>query len=92
MFGSKIPSYIIACPTDGISVLTAWAAGKFDGEKITAFLKTCGIEDLVNHKNLVIPGHVAVIKGALEEKSGWNVAVGPAEASGIPAFAKANFS
>jgi acetyl-CoA decarbonylase/synthase complex subunit gamma len=46
---------------------------------------------LVNHKNLVIPGHVAVIKGALEEKSGWNVAVGPAEASGIPAFAKANF-
>jgi acetyl-CoA decarbonylase/synthase complex subunit gamma len=91
VFGSKIPSYIIACPTDGISVLTAWAAGKFDGEKITAFLKTCGIEDLVNHKNLVIPGHVAVIKGALEEKSGWNVAVGPAEASGIPAFAKANF-
>ncbi len=88
---SKIPSYIIACPTDGTSVLTAWAAGKFNGEKIAEFLKTCGIEERVNHKNLVIPGYVAVIKGTLEEKSGWNVTVAPAEASGLPAFAKAHF-
>jgi acetyl-CoA decarbonylase/synthase, CODH/ACS complex subunit gamma len=90
--GSKIPSYIIACPTDGTSVLTAWAAGKFNGEKIAEFMKTCGIEDMVNHRNIVIPGYVAVIKGALEEKSGWKVMVGPAEASGLPAFAKANFA
>lgn len=90
--GSKIPSYIIACPTDGTSVLTAWAAGKFNGEKIAEFLKTCGIENMVDHKNIVIPGYVAVIKGQLEEKSGWKVTVGPAEASGLPAFAKANFA
>lgn len=89
---SKIPSYIIACPTDGTSVLTAWAAGKFNGEKIAEFLKTCGIEDMVSHRNIVIPGYVAVIKGTLEEKSGWNVMVAPAEASGLPAFAKANFA
>jgi acetyl-CoA decarbonylase/synthase complex subunit gamma len=89
---SKIPSYIIACPTDGTSVLTAWAAGKFNGEKITEFLKICGIEEKVRHRNLVIPGYVAVIKGVLEEKSGWNVTVAPAEASGLPAFAKAHFA
>jgi len=89
---SKIPSYIIACPTDGTSVLTSWAAGKFNGEKIAEFLQTCGIEDKVNHRNIVIPGYVAVIKGALEEKSGWQVTVGPAEASGLPAFARANFA
>lgn len=88
---SKIPSYIIACPTDGTSVLTAWAAGKFNGEKIAEFMKQCGIEGMVNHRNIVIPGYVAVIKGALEEKSGWKVMVGPAEASGLPAFAKQNF-
>jgi acetyl-CoA decarbonylase/synthase, CODH/ACS complex subunit gamma len=91
VFGSKIPSYIIACPTDGTSVLTAWAAGKYSGDKIAEFLKTCGIEDMVDHRKLVIPGHVAVIKGSLEEKSGWKAIVGPHEASGIPAFAKANF-
>lgn len=90
--GSKIPSYIISCPTDGTSVLTAWASGKFTGEKIAEFIKACGIEDMVNHRNIVIPGYVAVLKGALEEKSGWNVTVGPAEASGLPAFAKAHFA
>ncbi len=89
---SKIPSYIIACPTDGTSVLTAWAAGKFNGEKIAEFLPTSGIEGLVDHRNIVIPGYVAVIKGALEEKSGWKVTVGPAEASGLPAFAKSHFA
>ncbi len=88
---SKVPSYILAAPTDGTSVLTAWAAGKFNGEKLAEFIKECGIEDMVNHREMVIPGHVAVIKGGLEEKSGWNVIVGPAEASGIPAFAKAKF-
>jgi acetyl-CoA decarbonylase/synthase complex subunit gamma len=90
--GSKIPSWIIACPTDGTSVLTAWAAGKFDGDKIAAFLREIRAEETVSHRNIVIPGYVAVIKGALEEKSGWNVMVGPAEASGLPAFAKSNFS
>jgi len=90
--GSKIPAYLLACPTDGTSVLTAWAAGKFGGEQIAAFIAECGIEGKVNHKNIVIPGHVAVILGALEEKSGWKVKVGPHEASGIPAYAKANFA
>ena len=89
---SKIPSYIIACPTDGTSVLTAWAAGKFNGEKIAEFLKLCGIEDMVSHRNIAIPGYVAVIKGTLEEKSGWKVIVAPSEASGLPAFAKAHFA
>jgi len=90
--GSKTPSYLIACPTDGTSVLTAWAAGKFGGDQIAAFIDECGIGGMVNHKNAVISGYVAVIKGALEEKSGWNIMIGPAEASGIPAYAKANFA
>lgn len=88
VLSSKIPSYIIACPTDGTSVLTAWAAGKFNGEKIAEFLQTCGIEDKVCHRNVIIPGYVAAIKSELEKKSGWRVIVGPAEASGLPSFAK----
>ena len=90
--GSKIPAYLIACPTDGTSVLTAWAAGKFGGEQIAAFMEECGVGGMVSHKNIIIPGYVAVIKGALEEKSGWNALIGPAEASGIPAYAKAHFA
>ena len=89
---SKVPSYIIPIDTDGTSVLTAWAAGKYEAEKITATLEKLGIADKINHRNIVIPGYVAVISGKLKEKSGWNVIVGPREASGIPAFAKSQFS
>lgn len=87
---SKIPAWIVAAPTDGTSVLTAWAAGKFNGEKIAQFMEEININDKIKHRNIVIPGYVAVLKAPLEEKSGWKVKIGPNEASGLPAYAKAN--
>jgi acetyl-CoA decarbonylase/synthase complex subunit gamma len=90
--GSKIPAYIVPVNTDGISVLTAWAAGKLTGDAITKALKDNDMESKVNHKTLVLPGYVAVLSGATEEASGWKILVGPREASGIPKFAKANFA
>ena len=88
---SKIPGYIVAVDTDGSSVLTAWAAGKFVAEPIAEFIKNIGIMDKVNHNSIVIPGYVAIISGKLKEKSGLDVIVGPQEAAGIPAFAKARY-
>ncbi|HWR43348.1 acetyl-CoA decarbonylase/synthase complex subunit gamma [Sporomusa sp.] len=88
---SKIPGYIVAVDTDGASVLTAWAAGKFVAEPIAEFVKNIGIMDKVNHNTIVIPGYVAIISGKLKEKSGYEVVVGPQEAAGIPAFAKARY-
>jgi acetyl-CoA decarbonylase/synthase, CODH/ACS complex subunit gamma len=90
--GSKIPAYILPVDTDGTSVLTAWASGKFSADSITAFLESSGIKDKVNHTTCVIPGYTAVLSGKLKEKSAWNVMVGPQEAAGIPAFAKAHFA
>lgn len=89
--GSKIPGYIVAVDTDGASVLTAWAAGKFVAEPIADCIKAFGIMDKVNHNSIVIPGYVAIISGKLKEKSGLDVIVGPQEAAGIPAFAKARY-
>ncbi len=89
---SRIPSRILSVDTGGISVLTAYADNKFSAETITEAIKKCGLEDKVNHKKLVLPGHVAVLKGTLEEESGWEVMVGPREASGITKYAKDNFS
>lgn len=83
---SKVPSYIITCDAEGMSVLTAWAAEKFTAESINKMLGACGIKDKVEHKELIIPGYVAVLSGKLEEESGWKVTVGPREASAIPAF------
>lgn len=85
---SKVPSYILPIDTDGTSVLTAYAAGKFEPEKIADALAACGVADKVSHRNLIIPGYVAVISGKLQEKSGWKVVVGPRESSGIVPFTR----
>ncbi|MBU1038255.1 MAG: acetyl-CoA decarbonylase/synthase complex subunit gamma, partial [Candidatus Omnitrophica bacterium] len=85
---SKVPSYIVCCDAEGMSVLTAWAADKFTAGTITDTLKRCGIEKMVSHRKLIIPGYVAVLSGKLEEASGWTVSVGPREASGIINYLK----
>ncbi len=85
---SKVPSYIISVDTEGMSVLTAWAAEKFTPEKISESLSKFGVGDLVAQRKLIIPGYVAVMSGDLEEQSGWKVTVGPKEAAGLPSFLK----
>lgn len=85
---TRLPSYLIAFDTEGLSVLTAWAGGKFIGEEIGPWLKDSEINEKVSHKNLIIPGGVAAIKGKIEEIAGWEVIVGPREANGIGSFAK----
>jgi len=86
---SKVPSYIVACDAEGMSVLTAWAADKFTAETISETLKKTGMAEKVKQKKVIIPGYVSVLSGKLEEVSGWKVAVGPKEASGIPNYLRA---
>lgn len=84
---SKVPSRLAVMDSEGLSVLTAWAAGKFTASKIAQFIQESGIEKEVSHRELIIPGYVAILSGAIEEKlPGWKVTVGPREANGLPAF------
>jgi len=83
---SRVPSYIIACDAEGMSVLTAWAAEKFTPETIFNTMKKLSLTDKVAHREITIPGYVAVLSGKLQEISGWKVNVGPREASGIPNY------
>jgi acetyl-CoA decarbonylase/synthase, CODH/ACS complex subunit gamma len=85
---SKVPTYILTVDTEGQSVLTAWASEKFNGETVRKAMDRFGVADLVSHKEIIIPGYVAVMSGDLEDQTGWKVIVGPKEAAGIPSFLK----
>ncbi|HKK90940.1 MAG TPA: acetyl-CoA decarbonylase/synthase complex subunit gamma [Desulfobacteraceae bacterium] len=86
---SKVPTWLLIKDSEGLSVLTAWAAGKFGGDDVGMFVKKCGIMDKVKHTELIIPGYAAAIAGDVEEElSGWTITVGPREAAHLPAFLK----
>ncbi|MCX7015253.1 MAG: acetyl-CoA decarbonylase/synthase complex subunit gamma [Candidatus Sumerlaeota bacterium] len=88
---SRVPSFILPVDTEGQSVLTAWAADKFNGKIIAKALKESGVESRVGHRKVVIPGYVAVISASLNEESGWEVLVGPKEASGLVPYLKSQW-
>lgn len=86
---SGISAHLVVTDTEGQSVCTAWAAGKFVGEKIAKFIKDIQLEQEIKTRKIVIPGFVAQLSGDLEEHlPGWKVIVGPQEASDIPSFVK----
>lgn len=90
---SRIPSWLLVLNTDGLSVLTAWAAGKFVADLIGPFVKKSGIEEKVKSKKLIIPGAASIISGDLEEElPDWQIAIGPREGAHIPAYLRQNYA
>jgi len=86
---SKVPAWLAVMDNEGLSVLTAWAAGKFTASKIAQFITESGVDKSISHKELIIPGYVAILSGSLEEKlPGWKITVGPREANQLPSFLK----
>ena len=86
---SRVPTWLLIMDTEGLSVMTAWAAGKFVGDAVGVFVNKSGILDKVRHKKLIIPGYAAAISGDLEDEvKGSEVLVGPRDAAHITKFLK----
>lgn len=87
--GSGTPGWLLVADAEGMSVLTAWAAGKFDAERIAKAVKSSGVAQKLNHRKLVIPGHVSILLGEIEEVlPDWKILVGPRDAVDIPRYVK----
>jgi len=87
---SGISAWLVIPECEGLSVLTAWAAGKFSGSQIAKFIKEVDLESMVDTREIIIPGFVAQISGELEESlPGWKILVGPQEANDLEGFIKA---
>jgi acetyl-CoA decarbonylase/synthase complex subunit gamma len=86
---SKVPSWILIPDAGGYSVLTAWAAGKFNAKSIAKAVKEFEVENKIKTRELIIPGKVAVLKADIEDElPGWKVIVGAEEAAALPNFLK----
>ena len=85
---SGVPCNLIISDAGGLSVLTAWAAGKLSSTSVAKYIQE-NVEDKVKCRKLIIPGKVAVLKGDIEAKlPGWEVIVAPLEAVQLVKFLK----
>ena len=80
---SRVPCFMLIVDTEGLSVLTAVAAGKFNEMLVRDSLRKFNVENEVSHKTLIIPGYSAPLSGRIEEATGWKVMVGPRDAAEI---------
>ncbi|MFN3467235.1 MAG: acetyl-CoA decarbonylase/synthase complex subunit gamma, partial [Candidatus Brocadiales bacterium] len=88
---SRIPTYILAVDTEGTSVLTAYSGDKLNEKVVAKAMNNASVGEKVGHKKLIIPGLVAVMSAKLKDETGWDVLVGPKEASGLPSYLKATW-
>ena len=83
------PLNLIITDASGMSVLTAWAAGKFSASTVKKTMEELDVAGKIKNRTLIIPGKVAVMKGEIQEKlPEWNVVVGPLEAVQLPKYMK----
>jgi acetyl-CoA decarbonylase/synthase complex subunit gamma len=87
---SRVPCFLLIIDTEGLSVLTAVAAGKFNETLVRDSLKKFNVENEVSHKTLIIPGYAAPLSGRIEEATGWKVMVGPRDAAEIGEYLNEN--
>ncbi len=86
---SNQPVNLIITDASGMSVLTAWAAGKFSSSSVKKTFEELDIANKIKNRTLIIPGKVAVMKGEIQEKlPDWHVVVGPTEAVQLPKYMK----
>ena len=83
------PANLIIVDASGMSVLTAWAAGKLSAASIKRSFEELELDSKLQNRTLIIPGKVAVMAEEIQEElPDWNVVVGPPEAVQIPAYMK----
>jgi CO dehydrogenase/acetyl-CoA synthase gamma subunit (corrinoid Fe-S protein) len=84
---SKMPVWLQIVNTEGLSVLTAYSAGKFNPEHVA---KAFDESKALNRSDgiVVIPGLVARMSGKLQEMIQRDVIVGTKESKMIPKFLK----
>lgn len=80
---TRLPCFMLIVDTEGLSVLTAVAAGKLSEMLVKDSIKKFAVEEEVSHRKLIIPGYASPLSGRIEEATGWKVMVGPRDAAEI---------
>lgn len=80
---SRMPAWLLVVDAEGLSVMTAYSAGKLTAESVAEALRSSGAMEKSGRDMLIIPGMLSRMSGKLQELTGVKIIVGPRESSGI---------
>ncbi|MFW9852431.1 MAG: HgcAB-like fusion protein [Candidatus Thorarchaeota archaeon] len=80
--------YLLVANSKGINVWCGATGGYFTTHGVLSILKTSGIEDMINHRKVILPQLAAtgIEKKEIERKTSWKIIWGPVYAKDIPDF------
>lgn len=83
-----IDAWILVLDTKGINVWCAAGKGTFSTDELVKRIEISGLEQVVNHRKMIVPqlGAVGVAAHQVKKRSGFSVIYGPVRASDIPVF------
>jgi ferredoxin len=87
----SLDCYLLIANSRGVNVWCAATGGVFTHHDVISALKTSGIEDLVDHHEVILPQLAAtgIEARRMRQATGWEVIWGPVYAKDIPAFLEA---
>ena len=80
--------WLLIADSKGVNVWCAAGGEEFDTHAVVSVLKTSGIEDRVDHRNIILPplGAPGIRAKAVTEETGWSVKWGPVKINDIPVY------
>ncbi len=86
-------AYLLVANSKGINVWCAAAGGHLSNHEVISVLKTSGIDNLVDHRKLILPQLAAtgIEPRVISKKTGWKCLWGPVYAKDIPDFISNNY-
>ncbi|MBL7047206.1 MAG: 4Fe-4S binding protein [Candidatus Marinimicrobia bacterium] len=83
-----LDAFLLVANSRGINVWCAATGGLFTNHDAVSVLKTSGIEDLVDHREVILPQLAAtgLERKVIKKKTGWKGIWGPVEAMDIKEF------
>jgi len=81
-------AWVVVAPTSGINVWCAAAGGHMSTHQVVSALKTCGVAERVDHRDVILPQLAATGVLALDvfRRCRWRVRFGPVSADDLPAY------
>jgi len=80
------PAYFLLVDCLGNTADMAMVYGEFTAERLREALKESGLEDMVRHRHLIVPGFTEPLKADFARMTGWEIEVGPVCAVELPLF------